>query len=359
MNLDNIETIKILDKQNILGSIDTLSDQCLHAWEDCKEIEVPDSYRNINKIVMCGMGGSGLGARVIESVYGNKIKIPLIRVNDYHLPKFVDSETLVICSSYSGETEETISNLKEAIAAGAKWMAIGAGNSLIKMAQEVNVPYYRIDPKFNPSNQPRMAIGYSIIGQLALCAKAGIIDLTKEDIDELIVVMRNVSSKNNVNIDTANNEAKKLALKMKDTITFFVSGEHLVGAMHVVNNQANENAKHFTADYTIPELNHHLMEGMGHPTHDNAKIFGFFANSSLYSDRVSKRLVITEEICQKQNIEVYEYKASSESSISQAFELIQFGAYVDFYLSMTYDLNPAPIPWVDYFKEKLGQPLGK
>lgn len=359
MDLDNIEAIKKLDEKNVLSSIDTLSDQCLHAWEDCEQIEIPESYKNINKIVMCGMGGSGLGARVIESVYGTTIKVPLTRVNDYHLPNFVDSETLVICSSYSGETEETISNFNEAVEKGAKIMVIGAGNSLIRMAMEKGFPYYQIVPKFNPSNQPRMAIGYSIIGQLALCVKAGIIDFTKEDLDKLIFVMKEISSKNNVGIDSSQNEAKKLAQRMKDTITFFVSGQHLVGAMHVVNNQANENAKHFTADYTIPELNHHLMEGMGHPSADKAKIFGFFANSNLYSERISKRFAITEEVCQKQNIDVYEFKVTSDSKISQVFELIQFGAYADFYLSMQYGLNPAPIPWVDFFKEKLGQPLGK
>lgn len=359
MDLDNIEGIKKLDGENVLSSIDTLSDQCLHAWEDCEKIVVSDSYKNINKIVMCGMGGSGLGARVIESVYGSEIKVPLTRVNDYHLPKFVDSKTLVICSSYSGETEETITNLKEAIAVGAKWMAIGAGNTLIKMAEEAGVPFYKIDPTFNPSNQPRMAIGYSVIGQLVLASKAGVINFHKEDLDKIIAVMKEVASKVNVDIPASENEAKKIANLMKDKITFFVSAGHLIGAMHVVNNQANENAKHFTADYVIPELNHHLMEGMGHPTRDHAKIFGFFANSSLYSEKITKRFAITEEVCQKQNIEVYEFKATAESKISQVFELIQFGAYADFYLSMLYDLNPAPIPWVDFFKEKLGQPLGK
>lgn len=359
MDLDNLNAIKELDEKDVLSSIDTLSDQCLHAWEDGQAIEVPDSYRNVNKIVMCGMGGSGLGARVIESVYGSEIKIPLIRINDYNLPQYVDEETLVICSSYSGETEETINNCKQAIDKNAKWMAIGSGNSLIRMAEEAGVPFYKIDPKFNPSNQPRMAIGYSVIGQLVLTSKAGVIDFKKEDLERIVEVMKDVSAKNNVNVPTTGNEAKKIANLMKDRITFYVSAEHLTGAMHVVNNQANENAKHFTTDFVIPELNHHLMEGLGHPGKDYAKMFALFANSSLYSEKISKRFAITEEVCRKQGIEVYEYKAAGKDKITQSFELIQLGAYADFYLSMLYNQNPAPIPWVDYFKERLGQPLGK
>ncbi len=359
MNLDNLEEIKRLDESNVLGSIETLSDQCLHAYESTINIEVPESYKHINKIVMCGMGGSGLGARVIESVYAEELKVPLIRVNDYDLPEFVDENTLVFCSSYSGETEETLSNVNQAIKKRAKWMAIGSGNSLIKLAEENNAPYYKIDPKFNASNQPRMAIGYSVIGQLVLCTKAGIIDFTKDDLDAIIKTMKTVAEKNDVNIQSTENEAKKLAGLMNNKVNFYVSAKHLVGATHVVNNQANENAKTFTADYVIPELNHHLMEGLGHPTNDAAKLFGIFVNSNKYPDRIAKRFEITREVCVKQNIETYEFKALSESKIEQSFEFIQFGAYVNFYLSMLYDLNPAPIPWVDYFKTRLGQPLGK
>lgn len=351
MDLNNIEEIKKLDVSNVLGSIDTLSDQCLHAWEDTQSIEIPESYKKITKIVMCGMGGSGLGARVIESVYGSKLKVSLTRVNDYDLPDFVDTETLVICSSYSGETEETVSNARQAIEKGAKWMAIGTGNTLIKMAMDAGVPYYQINPKFNPSNQPRMAIGYSIVGQLVLCAKAGIIDFTKADLDKIVEVMKKVTKETD--------KAKDLAKLMKDKVNFYISAGHLVGATHVVNNQANENSKTFTADYVIPELNHHLMEGLGHPTEDHTKFLAIFANSDLYPEKIVKRFAITEEVCRKQNIEVYEYKLTSITPIEQVFELIQFGAYANFYLSMLYELNPAPIPWVDYFKERLGQPLGK
>lgn len=349
--LDSREEIGKIDKQNVLGSVEALPQQCLHAWEEASKIEVPGNYCKVKAVVMCGMGGSGLGARVIESVYADEIKIPLVRINDYSLPKFVDQNTLVICSSYSGETEETIQNAKEAIAKKAKWMAIGAGNTLIKMARENNVPFYQINPKYNPSNQPRMAIGYSLIGQLVLAAKAGIIEFTKKDIDQIVSIMRSVIEKSDA--------GKKLANKMKDKIIIFISAGHLVGATHAVNNQLNENAKVFSADFPIPELNHHLMEGLAHPEKNKSAIFAFFINSSLYPDRIKKRFGLTKEVTEKNNIETFEYKARGGTQISQVFEVIQFGAYANFFLAMLYGQNPAPVPWVDYFKTRLGQPLGK
>ncbi|MFH1863789.1 MAG: hypothetical protein ABIJ85_02695, partial [bacterium] len=240
--IDSRDEIAKIDKENVLGSIEALPDQCLHAWEEASKIEVPENYRQAKAVVMCGMGGSGLGARVIESLYRDSIKIPFIRVNDYHLPAWVDENTLVICSSYSGETEETIQNAKEAIDKKAKWMAIGGGNTLIDMARDHQVPFYKIEPRFNPSNQPRMAIGYSIIGQLILASKAGLTEFTKKDIDKITSSMRSVIEKIKIEI-MEKNEAKKLAYRLKDKIVAFISAGHLVGATHVINNQMNENAK--------------------------------------------------------------------------------------------------------------------
>lgn len=356
--IDSREEIAKIDKQNILGSVEALPDQCLHAWEEASKVDVPESYKDINRVVMTGMGGSGLGARVIESLYSNNFKYPLIRINDYDLPPWVDEKTLVICSSYSGETEETINCAKQAISTKAKWMAIGDGNSLIKIAEEQNVPFYNINPKFNPSNQPRMAIGYSIIGQLVLVSKVGLFVFGKRDVDELVTTMRGVQSKINVGV-TIGNEAKELAVRMVDKIVTFFSSGHMVGATHVVNNQLNENAKVFSTDYQIPEINHHLMEGLSHPEVNRTALFAIFVNSNLYPDRIRQRFSLTEDVVKKHDVEVFEYRARAKNELSQNFEFIQFGEYVNLYLSILYGQDPGPLPWVDYFKNKLGQPLGK
>jgi glucose/mannose-6-phosphate isomerase len=358
-NLDSLEDIKKLDTQNVLGSIEELSKQVSDAYNESNKVIVPGRYRDINNIVMCGMGGSGLGARVIESIYGNEMRYPLVRVNDYNLPGFVNKRSLVICSSYSGETEETIQNARQSIEKQAKWMAIGTGNTLIKMAQENNAPFFQISPKYNPSNQPRMAIGYNIIGQLVLVAKAGVINLNENDISVITNSMDKISENNNAQNLTDKNEAKKLSLLIKNKIIIFISGEHLTGAAHIVNNQHNENAKNLTFDFAIPELNHHLMEGLKHPDTNKNNIFIIFFDSELYSERIKKRFEITKEVVTKNNIDNYTFTASSINKLSQSFEIIQFGSFVNFYLTMLYEQDPAPITWVDYFKEKLGQPLGK
>lgn len=349
-----VEIAKI-DLQNVLGSVEALAMQCKHAWEQTKSIDVPDEYRRVENVAMCGMGGSGLGARVIESVYAKQLKIPLVRVNTYDLPGFVNEKTLVICSSYSGTTEETLANTEQAIAKRAKWMAIGTGGKLIEMAKAAGVPYYQIEPTHNPSNQPRMAIGYSVVGQLAFAHHAGIIDIADQKIDEMVAAMESVIEKSRVEIEMETNLAKQLAQKMKAKIIVYVSAEHLIGAMHTVNNQQNENAKAICIDVTIPELNHHLMEGLKHPQTNSGNLLFVFAHSLLYPPRIQQRIGITRQVIEKQGIEVVTIDLSALTPLAQSFELIQIGAYANLYLSILYGQNPAPIPWVDFFKKELSK----
>lgn len=352
-NLDNLNAIKNLDKSNVLGSVEFLFKQCRHAWEEASKVKIGNKYRQAKNLVMTGMGGSGLGARLIESVFGNDLKIPLVRVNDYNLPAFVDSETLVICSSYSGSTEETIENARQAVAKKALWMAIGTGGKLLELAQRHKAPFYKITPQYNPSKQPRMAIGYSVIGQLALVAKSGIITLSKTNLDQIIMAMKQVQIACNPQVSQNQNPAKKLAKKMRDKIIFYIAARHLTGAIHTVKNQLSENAKAISARFDIPELNHFLMEGLKHPLTNKTNTLAFFANSDLYPGKIQQRVALTKEVVEKNQIKTYFWQAKAKTKLAQAFELIQFGAYVNFYLSMLYDVNPAPIPWVDYFKKKL------
>jgi glucose/mannose-6-phosphate isomerase len=355
VNLDSLEEIKKIDKQNVLGSISELPNQIKHAWEDANKVSIPEDYKNISNVVMCGMGGSGLGARLIESLYSDSLNKPLVRVNGYNIPAFCDSSSLVFCSSYSGTTEETVNNVRQAIDKKCKWLAIGTGGTLLEFAKKNNVPYYKINPIHNPSNQPRMAIGYSVIGQLVLSFKTGLLVIEKSEVEKAYQSMIYTQKNVNVEVLSKENEAKKLSAKLHNKIILFISGEHLYGAVHTLNNQLNENSKNLSFDFQIPELNHHLMEGLKYPTSNKKNVSVMFINSDLYSSKIKKRLSITKEVIKKNNISYSEYMIKAKDKLSQVFEYIQFGAYVNFYLAMLYGQDPAPIPWVDYFKNKLDE----
>lgn len=340
--------------QDTLGSIRALPDQIADGWKSAAEqLQLPEDYKQVKNVVMCGMGGSLLGARLIEATFAKELKLPLVLVNGYDLPGFVNEESLVVCSSYSGTTEETIENARQAIAKKTKWVAMTTGGPLKKMAEEAGVPVYAIDPKFNPSGQPRMAIGYSIMGQLALVKKLGLVDISDVEVETMVDALR--ERQKVWDVDMQENEAMMLAKKLEGKIVMMVGAEHLAGAGHTVKNQFNESSKQLSTRYDVPELNHHLMEGLAHPEKNKEVLLFWMMNSDLYHARVQKRMQITNEVVQKQGITTDLWKAEGKTKLEQTFELITFGSYVVFYLSVMNGVNPVAIPWVDYFKGELGK----
>jgi glucose/mannose-6-phosphate isomerase len=335
--------------------VESLAQQVEHAWEIGKALPaIPPKYAKPANIVVSGMGGSALGARVIKTLYKKQLTIPFEVVNHYELPEYVNENTLVVLSSYSGTTEETLAAGKQALEKKAMIAAIAAGGALETFALEHKIPFFKIDPKFNPSNQPRMAIGYSVFGQLALFARMGIINITDEDVQQVVAFLKKNAPQLAPEVKE-HNTAKYLAYAALDKALYMVSAEHLEGAVHVFNNQLNENAKTLTTEYILPEMNHHALESLSFPEqlHDSS-IFLLFA-SALYHPRVQVRFPITQELVEEKGFVAETVLAVAKTKLEQVMEIIQLGAYTNFYLAMLYGIDPAPIPSVDYFKEKLGK----
>src|SRR5690349_11746769 len=125
--LDSRDQIKALDKSNLLGSVEALPDQILDALEQTKDIVVPEAYKSIKNVVVSGMGGSALGSHIIKGLYKSELKVSFEVVSHYELPGYVNTDTLVLLSSYSGTTEETLASAQDALKKGAKIMVITSG----------------------------------------------------------------------------------------------------------------------------------------------------------------------------------------------------------------------------------------
>jgi len=354
MNLDSLIEIQKLDTKNTLGSIGALADQMKQAWDEVSVMEIPEHFASAKNIVVAGMGGSALGARIIHSLHADSLRTPFEVVNGYQLPHYVGAETLMIISSYSGTTEETIKNLDEAIAKGAKVFVLAAGGELRERMIEHSLSGYIFEPKFNPSGQPRLSLGYSTVAIIALLSKLQFITVTAEAMLEAIETVKKTSGSCSVETPENSNIAKRLAKEIKGHMPILVASEHLVGTAHAVKNQLNESSKNFSALFDIPELNHHLLEGLKNPTAAR-ELFKFVTfESVLYSERVQKRFVVTRDVISKNNVAAVSYTLLSSKKLDQAFELLTIGSYTSFYLAMLQSVDPSQIPWVDYFKEQMG-----
>ncbi len=340
-NMITPQQIKKLDKSNLLGSIDLLSKQCAEAWREVKKIKIPTAYRGVENIVVSGMGGSALGGHLIQSLFTDNLRCPVEVVRGYNLPAYVGPKTLLILSSYSGNTEETLAAAVEGKKRRAKIIGLATGGKLAKFLRDNNYPSYIFKPTYNPSNQPRMGLGYSIFGQLGLLAKCGLLKTEEQEINQAIVLL-----------NRKDGTAKTFAEKLKNKIPIIVASEFLTGNAHVLTNQINENAKCFAAYFELPELNHHLMEGLKNPDAKKNLIF-VLINSNLYHPRNQKRYKILKEVLQKNKINFAEYQPKAKTELQQSTEALLFGSYASFYLAMLYNLDPAPVPWVDFFKKRL------
>lgn len=346
--MDN-KIISQLDSQHMLESIDQLAKQVEHAWQAVQKIEVPSTYRDCNKVVVFGMGGSALGADIAQSLFADQLSVPIIIHNDYTIPHWVDSSTLAIVSSYSGTTEETVEVTKHITDKTSNIMVITTGGPLQEFMEQGGYPGYIIEPTYNPCGQPRIAVGYATIGLLGLLQAVGMVSFTGQDVDDIVHFLDG-------NRELIRDEAIKVVAEMTGRLPYFIGSQFLAGNIHVVTNQVNENGKQLAVRNLIPELNHHLLEGMLHPVEVAKQVHPIFVESNLYHPRNQKRYHVTKQVLDKQGISYSTFLSTGRSELLQCFEVLQWGSYVSFYIAMANQVDPSPIPWVDFFKDALKKP---
>lgn len=357
MNLDNIQDIKKFDNSLVAESIEALPLQIKQVLSEASKIKIPTNYKKITNIVVAGMGGSNLGAEIIRSVFSDQIKVPITIVADYTVPASVNKDTLYVLSSYSGTTEEPMSTYAEVKKRKAKIIAITAHsdkNPLEKLMIKENIPGYVFEHTQNPCNQPRLGLGYAIFGMITLLNKAGVFKISDKEIKQVIAKLE----KWNKNLNTASklnrNIAKKTATKLIGKEPILVGSEFLHGNLHALRNQFCETSKNFASYLILPDLNHFAMEGLAHPLSNKKDFVFLFFDSKLDHPRIQKRSQLTKQVVKKNKIQVLDFQLQGETKLEQAFELLQFGTWITYYLGLLNEVKPGQVPFVDWFKKQLG-----
>jgi glucose/mannose-6-phosphate isomerase len=355
--LDQEKTIKKLDPDKVYPSIITFPLQLREAWEEISIQTIKKNFSTTNKVCIAGMGGSALAGKIIEHLAPAFTKTPISISSNYRLPAWVDSKTLVIVSSYSGNTEETISSLKDALGRKAKIFIVASGGKLEQLAIENNLDIFRLNTNKNPSGKPRLGLGSSMGAHIGLLKRLKILNGQDLNLESISSSLNNMAShlSNEKNIKT--NPAKILAGNTKGKSIIIFSANHLNGSAYAAKNQINESSKTFSVNFHLPDLNHHLLEGLSLPKQLKSLTHFILLNSENYPQKIKDRLMITKEVLTKQGYPVTVIKPESSSMVDQALETILFFEYFSFYLAMVNNVNPGPIPWVDYFKKRLSSPL--
>jgi len=339
---------------SVAQSIHLLPRQIIDVMEQTKSFSLPKGYNKINKVVMSGMGGSNLAGRICNSVFESELKAPIIINADYEIPAWVGPDTLFIASSYSGNTEETINAYKEAKKHKAKIVVLtaqGDKNTLLKMAKADKVPFIAFKVNHNPSNQPRLALGYAVFSLTSILNSAG---LFKLKVLSVKLALSKLAKWGDKLVPTkSNNLASKLASEIVGCGFITVVGPFLAGNAHAFRNQLNENSKNRANYLVVPDMNHHALEGLSHPISCKDAVGMLFIDSNIYSPRVQKRMALTKEVAKKNEVKVMSVKLTGQTRLEQSLELLSLGAWITYYLAQLNHVDPIKIPWVDWFKKEL------
>ena len=298
--------------------------------------------REIRNIVICGMGGSGIGGKIVAQWSQDEISIPVVACQDYILPNFVNQYTLVIGSSYSGNTEETMISLEKAKESGALIIGICSGGNLEDFCKSNGFDVVKV-PGGNP---PRSAVAFSIVQITNILVQFGLIDfsaLKKLEIARDLI---------NENATFIHEEAKHLAAFLKDKVGVFYSVTKYEPILIRARQQFNENSKLLCWHHVIPEMNHNELVGWGGGDNRFAAVF-FDTNDLL--PRNKKRFDISVDVVKTKTEFVKIISAKGESQIERSIYLINLVDWASFYLSELNQVDIMDIKVIDFLKDELSK----
>jgi glucose/mannose-6-phosphate isomerase len=351
IDLDNRTLFHEIDPDDMLARIAELPQQCRDAWANVQSLELPPEYRQVEKVVILGMGGSAIGGDLLRALVEPECALPIVTNRDYTVPAFVNAETLVIASSYSGNTEETLAAFEVARKRSAALLAITTDGKLARRARELGVPLLT----FRYQSQPRAALGYSLVSLIGIMQKLGFIGDKAADLEEAVVVMEVLQGEIRETVPLARNPAKQLAKRLFGHLPVIYGAGHLAEVAHRWKTQFNENAKAWSFFEQLPELNHNAVVGYQFPDELAERILVVMLTSSLDHPRNKTRFQVTQEILAKRGIAYEVVEARGEGPLAQMLSAIHFGDYVSYYLAMLYEVDPSPVKVINYLKERLAQ----
>jgi glucose/mannose-6-phosphate isomerase len=352
MNLDDLDYFKQLDTLDMLGEINNLPDQLASAYQLGLGQDLPD-WKGFRQVVIAGMGGSAIGADLLASYCAPLAPIPVSVHRDYGLPLFArGAETLVICSSHSGNTEETLDAFDAARQAGCQMIVVSTGGELAKRARGNDIPVWT----FQHKGQPRAAVGFSFGLLLAMFQRLGFIPDQKEALEGAVAAMKQLQQELKADVPAANNPAKRYAGQLMGRWVTVMGSGLLTTVARRWKGQINEIAKAGANFEFLPEADHNTLAGTQNPEEVlNPHTMTLFLRAPSDHPRDRLRADLTKDAFMLEGMNADSVDARGDTPLAHMWTLILFGDYVAYYLAMGYGMDPTPIPALVEFKKAMAE----
>lgn len=344
-------SLKSFDRQNMYDKIIDFHKQLITGIDIGRNADMKglkqDKFKNI---ILAGMGGSAISGDLLKSFLQGELSIPFDVHRNYGLPWYADKGSLVICSSYSGNTEETLSAYEMALEVNCNIFCITTGGELSGRAKQHGGPVVTI-----PSGlMPRSALGYSfapliiIFGRLGLCRDYSF--ELKQTAEKLELWG------NQYRFESAKNDAYDLALKLAGKIVVIYSGSNYMDVVgHRFKGQICENAKQLAFCNVFPEFNHNELVGWELSASSQNSLIVVILRDINDHKQIARRMDIVSKIISEKKVEVIELHTRGDDFLTRLFSLIQLADYTSFYMALLNGVDPTPIKVINYLKEKLAE----
>ncbi len=352
MILDELDRLKQLDTQNMLGEIDNLPDQLNFAYQLGMRQALPE-WKDFKQVVIAGMGGSAIAADLIASYCAPLAPLPVSVHRDYGLPLFARGvETLVICSSHSGNTEETLDAFAAARKAGCRIIVVSTGGELVKRAAADKIPVWTFEYK----GQARLAVGFSFGLLLSMFQRLGFIPDQKEALEDAIASMRRSQEHLKGDVPTAKNPAKRYAGQLMGRWVTIMASGMLSSVARRWKEQINEGAKAAANIEVLPNADHNTLAGTMNPEEVlNPHTMTLFLRAPSDHPRNRLRSELTKEAFMLEGLNTDVAEARGNTPLAHMWTMILFGDYMAYYLAICYSVDPTPTRVIGEFKEAMAE----
>jgi len=350
MNLDDLDYFKRIDTKNILAEIDNLPDQLGFAYQLGLKLDLPD-WKDVRQVVLAGMGGSAIGGDLLAGYCASLCPIPVTVHRDYDLPLSArNAQTLAICISHSGDTEETLSSFESASKAGCYIVALGTGGELAKRAEANGIPCWI----FDHGGQPRSAVGFTFGLTLAMFERLGLVPVQKEAVEDAIASMKRSQKHLLAEVPTARNPAKRYAGQLMGRWVTFMASGILTAVARRWKEQINKLAKAGANVEELPQADHNTLAGTVNPQQTlNAHTMTLFLRAPSDHPRNRLRSDLTRQAFMLEGMNTDYIDARGNTPLAHIWTSILFGDYMAYYLAMGYGVDPEPITALTDFKETM------
>jgi glucose/mannose-6-phosphate isomerase len=295
------------------------------------------------------MGGSAIGGELLRGLCSDNSRLAVSTHKDYGLPGFVDEHTLVIASSYSGTTEETLDAFSSALSNPCKKLAITTGGELGAMAEKHEIPLFRLDYKA----PPRAALGCLFVPLLGILQKLGFMHDFSDELDRMVKVLDSMVSRLSEDVFLPSNKAKDLSTQLFEKVPVIYGAGILSAVAHRWKTQLNENSKHWSFSEVLPDLNHNAVVGYDLPPKMKEIALVIILRSPSLHQRHLDRYRVTLELLEKANVKYSVVDAEGEDVLSQTMSLLFFGDWTSYYLAILNETDPTPVLPIDFLKNRL------